>query len=267
MPRNDLHSSVYSWRHIEHDFLHHYNRPRLDLLVWILVKKLAPLYYRKLDIMLVSTGCYRELPSWRKVFKRAWKEAMDTPISIPLNEKYHPDPHRWVCTCPSFLTSRFLQCKHLVQAVQPVPAHFFLVVNRNRTTPFWTHKTLIPLKNPLLMSTDTPTPPQHTSEDTSSLAGESDDELDMTDSLINTETNNNSTEHLTIHEHLLKHIHLLQDFCNGLKYQLQFNDARMLQVVEREGAGMLRLAENCLNRERRLNTTRGRHQRHGRKQC
>jgi hypothetical protein len=257
MSGNKQYSSVYSWRRIKRNFLHHYNRPRLDLLVWILVKKLAPVYYRKLDVMLVSTGRYRELPSWRKAFKRAWKKATDTPISIPLNEKYRPDPHQWVCTCPSFLTSRFLLCKHLVQAVQPVPPHFFLEVNRNRTTPFWTHKTLIPLENDPPMSADTPTP--HTSPDTGSLASESDsdDEQDVDDSLIDMGTNTDSTERLTFRERLLKHIHLLQDFCGGLEFQLQFSDQRMLQVLEREGAGMLRLAENCLDRERRFNTTRG----------
>jgi hypothetical protein len=153
--RSDWHSSDDSWRRIKRDFLHHYNRPRLDLLVWILVKKLAPIYDRKLDVMLVGTGRYRELPSWRKTFKRVWKKAMDTPISIPLNDRYRPDPDRWVCTCLKFLTSRFLLCKHLVQAVKPVPPHFFMEVNRNQTTPFWTHKTLIPLENNPLPSTDT----------------------------------------------------------------------------------------------------------------
>ncbi|TFK57941.1 hypothetical protein BDN72DRAFT_737553, partial [Pluteus cervinus] len=36
------------WRRIKHDFLHHFRMPRCDLLVWILVTKLAPLYYIKL---------------------------------------------------------------------------------------------------------------------------------------------------------------------------------------------------------------------------
>lgn len=41
------------------------------LLVWILVVKLAPTYYRKLNRLLTETGSgrYRELPSWRKGFK------------------------------------------------------------------------------------------------------------------------------------------------------------------------------------------------------
>ena len=65
---------------------------------------------------------------------------------MPLNDKYRPDPHKWVCTCPAFVRSRFLACKHLVQAVQPVPPTFFLQVKWNRTLPFWQHPTLVPLE-------------------------------------------------------------------------------------------------------------------------
>ncbi|KAJ7302388.1 hypothetical protein DFH08DRAFT_616091, partial [Mycena albidolilacea] len=32
------------WRHIKEDFLHHFHKPHLDLLVWILVVKLVPRY-------------------------------------------------------------------------------------------------------------------------------------------------------------------------------------------------------------------------------
>ncbi|KAJ7210775.1 hypothetical protein GGX14DRAFT_363219, partial [Mycena pura] len=35
------------WRRIKRDFLHHFHKPRLDLLVWILITKLAPKYYRR----------------------------------------------------------------------------------------------------------------------------------------------------------------------------------------------------------------------------
>ncbi|KAJ7444262.1 hypothetical protein B0H11DRAFT_1695726, partial [Mycena galericulata] len=48
----------------------------------------------------------------------------------------------------------------------------------------------------------------------------------------------------------------LRDFSDGIEYQRQFRDSRMLDVLEREGASFLRLAENCLSRERRVNSTR-----------
>jgi hypothetical protein len=117
-------------RRIKRDFLHHFPMPRIDLLVWILVTKLAPHYYRKLDRALDNRGRYRELPSWRKAFKQDWKKVARTPTSElqVVDDKYKPDPWRWVCSCPHFVKSRFFVCKHLVQLVQPVPAHFFLQV-------------------------------------------------------------------------------------------------------------------------------------------
>lgn len=81
----------HSWRRVKEDYLHHFSLPRLDLLAWVLITKLAPMYYRKLDIMLTDIGRFCELATWRKDFKRAWKIAMNTPITMPLNEKYRPD--------------------------------------------------------------------------------------------------------------------------------------------------------------------------------
>jgi hypothetical protein len=64
---------MYSWRRIKKDLLHHLHKPRLDLLVQVLVTKLALTpYYRKLDLTtnIDITGHYRELHCWRKQFKR-----------------------------------------------------------------------------------------------------------------------------------------------------------------------------------------------------
>src|SRR6202011_5561231 len=90
-----------------------------------------------------NTGRFRELPCWQKQFKCEWKKLAATPITMPLNERYRPDPYKWVCTCPAFVRSRFLICKHLIQAVPPT---FFLQVKQNRTLPFWQHPTLVPLE-------------------------------------------------------------------------------------------------------------------------
>jgi hypothetical protein len=76
--------------------------------MWILVEKLAPIYYRKLDQIMNDTGRYRELPCWHKPFKCEWKKLTKTPITLPLNSKYRLDSNAWVCTCPYFVTSQFL---------------------------------------------------------------------------------------------------------------------------------------------------------------
>ncbi|KAF9532679.1 hypothetical protein CPB83DRAFT_847186 [Crepidotus variabilis] len=48
------------------------------------------------------------------------------------------------------------------------------------------------------------------------------------------------------------HIRNLREFCDGLEYQLQFNDYRMLHVLEREGGPFLELVADCLSKEGRL---------------
>jgi hypothetical protein len=61
-------------------------RPRHHLLAWILVDKLAPTYYNKLDTTFAEIGRFRELPSWRRDFKQTWKKAEKTPFTGSLNQ-------------------------------------------------------------------------------------------------------------------------------------------------------------------------------------
>jgi hypothetical protein len=251
-----------SWRRIKKDFLHHFHMPRVDLLVWILVTKLSPHYYRKLDHVINNHGRYRELPTWRKEFKREWKRAAKTPISseLTLTDKYKPDAWRWVCTCRHFVKSRFLVCKHLVQAIEPVPPIFFLEVQRNRTTPFWTHASLKPLHpNPNPSPNPSQLPAQVANlepelnmpnmqpglgDDCDEDSGSDDDDL------VDTGAKG------TFKERLDNHLQVLRDFCDILEHQKQFNDHRMLATVERDGAGLLRLARNCIDIEKHSNSSR-----------
>jgi hypothetical protein len=61
----------------------------------------------------------------------------------------------------------------------------------------------------------------------------------------------------TFEEAMREKLNLLTDFVKGLEYQVQFRDHRMLDAVEREGSGFLRLAKACLMKERRAHCTRG----------
>ena len=267
---------IYSWRRIKEDYLHHFSLPRLDLLAWVLITKLAPTYYRKLDIMLQDIGRFRELPKWRKDFKAAWKKAMKTPITIPLNEKYRPDVKRFVCTCPQFVISRFLICKHLVQQFHPVDPIFFLQVTRNRSTPFWSHSALKPLPTAEDMNhmmdldeqLEVPTKLENTTSPaveepyvrlnaagTRSEFDEDDFESDN-EGLVDTWEGGSENRQQTCKEELNEIIHLLRDFVGGLEHQVQFQDLRFLKTLEKEGAGLFRLARNCLSREKRLNSSR-----------
>lgn len=217
--------------------------PRCDLLVWVLVVKLAPYYYRKLHRLLTDTGRYRELSSWRKSFKRTWRKLEQTPITLPLNDAYKPDLKRWVCTCPSFATSRFLVCKHLVQKVHRVPTIFFLEVKRERTTPFWRHHTLT---SKALDGEVTRTSAVEMDNDDGAQWNEGSDE-EFDEELVDTQWGEKGGE--TFEEVMNNHISTILQFAEGLRYQVQFRDERILQALEREGASFLRFARACMSKE------------------
>ena len=261
---------------MKEDYLHHFSLPRVDLLVWVMVTKLAPRYYRKLDVMLNDTSRFRELPKWREEFKAAWKKAEKTQITMPINEKYRPDVKRFVCTCPQFVISHFLICKHLVQLFHPVNPVFFLEVTRNRTAPFWSHSTLKPLAD-----AEDDIASKELEDRTATGSGDGDDnkaralgeddilntagiELDSDDlgfesddnQLVDIWEGRGDEERRTYNEEMGGNIGLLRNFCDALEYQIQFQDPRFLKTLEKEGARFFRLARNCLSRERRLNSSR-----------
>ncbi|KAJ7621731.1 hypothetical protein DFH06DRAFT_1273581 [Mycena polygramma] len=222
------------WRRIKHDFLHHFHMPRCDLLAWILITKLAPNYYRKLDRLLTDTGRYRELPCWRKDFKRDWKKLARTPITLPVNPAYQTDTKKMICTC-----------------VQPVPPVFFLEVKRQRTAPFWVHPALRPLSDGDDDADETASDAADDTRAGERVGWDDDDEDDIVD------THRPEDEQLTFDEAMDENIDVILEFAKGLKFQRRFRDQRMLQALEREGASFLRLARACLGKEKRLKSTRG----------
>ena len=251
---------THSWRRVKEDFLHHFSLPRLDLLAWVLVTKLAPTYYRKLEVMLNDIGRFRELPKWRKDFKADWMRAMRTEITKPMNEKYRPDTKRFVCTCPRFVVSRFLLCKHIVQQFQPVDPRFFLEVTRNCTLPIWSHPSLKPLVAPAdVTEPDKGMTAEGGVEDKpynrQNMAGFDIGEESDDSALVDTEEGGDGMKK-AYKEKMEHYIRTIREFCDGLEYQIKFQDPRFLTTLEKDGAGFIRLAENCLSRERRLNSSR-----------
>ena len=127
------------WRLLKHDFLHRFNRPRIDLVVWIVTSRLIPAAVFKMKA--IQSRNYRmATASWRGDFKKEWKELSGRVPEKDSFRKYHTNPQKWVCGCDFFLGSRFLICKHLVHCFEPVtqPLEFFRDVQRQRSTPYWT---------------------------------------------------------------------------------------------------------------------------------
>ncbi|TFK57940.1 hypothetical protein BDN72DRAFT_736461, partial [Pluteus cervinus] len=193
-------------------------------------------------------GRYRELCSWRKEFKKEWRKLEKREITLPVNDAYRPDPAKWICTCPAFVTSRFLICKHLVQLVHRPPPIFFLEVKRHRTLPFWRHRSLKLIDD--------------TGGECSmgEMGGDVDDEGPESDGYEDDEEFDEIESNeggQTFEETWQANIDLITEFVAGLRFQAPFRDQRMLNALEREGAGFFRLAKACLEKEKRLRSQRG----------
>ena len=176
---------------------------------------------------------------------------------MPINPKYQLDIVQWVCTCPYFITSHFLVCKHLVQSLGPVPATFYLQVKCNRTTPFWLHLILQPQGYHPTAVSGNDGGSSMVDDNTLNQNVRTEDSEDEEDSLIDTEPGLAAGDRTSFHKRFSNHISTIQDFCDGLEYQLKFEDHWMLETLERERASFLQLMQSCLSQECHMNSTRG----------
>ena len=83
-----------------------------------------------------------------------------------------------------------------------------------------------------------------------------DEDGDEETEVVDMEENEDGSSKKMCKEEMASHLHLLREFCNGIEYQLKFQDPRFLKTLEKEGGRFFRLARNCLSRERRLNSSR-----------
>ena len=130
------------WRTLKHDYLHRFNRPRVDLVVWILTSRVIPDAVYRMNA--ISDGQFRVFKArWREHFKKQWKKEASKTIDPEKLKKHHTNPANWVCACKSFLLSRFLLCKHIVHCFETPCPEFFDNVHRQTTHPFWKDERLI----------------------------------------------------------------------------------------------------------------------------
>ena len=135
------------WRVLKHQFLHRFNRPRIDLVTSILVTRVMP--DALVRMRAVKSGENRvKKTAWRKGFQRNWAKLQGCLVEPGSIARYHTNPHKWVCACESFLLGRFFICKHL-HCISPIPTpsllDFFRRVRRRRTWPFLQHNQLVAL--------------------------------------------------------------------------------------------------------------------------
>jgi MULE transposase domain len=130
------------WRTLKHDYLHRFNRPRVDLVVWILISRVIPDAVHRMEAIL--KGQFRVFKArWREAFKKQWKREASKTVDAEKLKEYHTNPVKWVCACKSFLQSRFLLCKHIVHCFESPSREFFDTVRRQTSYPFWKDERLV----------------------------------------------------------------------------------------------------------------------------
>ena len=130
------------WKQLKHNHLHHMLRPRLDLLVWILITKVTPEYIARAEV-LEDTHCLgrsKLLSTYQKYFKSSWKQLAEASVSGNI---YVTDVTMWTCNCGQQKYHSQHLCKHLVQSVQPPPMHFWHQVVRRHILPLYRHPALV----------------------------------------------------------------------------------------------------------------------------
>jgi hypothetical protein len=83
------------WKVLKRDFLYKFFRPRFDLVIYIINKKVIVHQKRKFEQIIMG----RERPDWKSTFKHEWKLLAKRQLSM---EQYITDTHNWVCGADTF---------------------------------------------------------------------------------------------------------------------------------------------------------------------
>ncbi|KAI0348907.1 hypothetical protein OH77DRAFT_1465898, partial [Trametes cingulata] len=124
------------WRGLKRLVLHMYNRPPIDLALYSIVTKTLPRYRLTLTRFLDNPrrGRAAKLSHIQADFKKAWERLR----KVRVRGTYTTDVAQWTCDCGAQKYHSHLLCKHLVQAVGPVPANWWPTVVRYHIPPFYT---------------------------------------------------------------------------------------------------------------------------------
>ncbi|KAJ7823081.1 hypothetical protein B0H14DRAFT_3088937 [Mycena olivaceomarginata] len=129
------------WKQVKHIHLHNLVHPRLDQLVYILIYEVTPVIAARTPYLdsIFRLGAARPLTTWQKGFKSSWQNLMKRNLS---GKQYQTIVDAWTCTCGRQKFDPHHLCKHLVQAVPPPSANFWVEIRRRRTMPLYRHPEL-----------------------------------------------------------------------------------------------------------------------------
>jgi len=113
------------WSMLKRLYLLPYNRPRVDLLLYVLENQIMPKF--TMEYVLLKSGSKK--PNWWKSFSAEWRQLQSRTSS----GAYVARSGDWLCTCQYFIRSSNFVCKHVI-AGKPLPAYRDII--RRRSPPF-----------------------------------------------------------------------------------------------------------------------------------
>ena len=164
------------WCNLKHRHLHKFNCPWLDLVTHVIISDVLPRVQRTLEYVqgLRQVGWPKELAGWKTDFRADWMDMAQSDehwlvekelkwLKAPKKtkghneqlakiakeenhpcEKYLTEIDHWTCSCPAYLISQFLLCKHLVRKADKLlnnqPHHepvFFANMKRQHYPPYY----------------------------------------------------------------------------------------------------------------------------------
>ena len=140
------------WRNLKRLVLHLYNRPPVDLVVYMIVTRTLPPYRVTLRSIIADArpGRARTLTHMQKALKRSWKRLS----SVPIKGSYNTRLVTWTCDCGAQKYHAYILCKHLVQAAGVQSPKWWAAVTRYRIPPFYT----VPVNGIIPTAPETQTP-------------------------------------------------------------------------------------------------------------
>lgn len=135
------------WCQLKHNYLHNVAWPWLDHLVWILIYKVAPSYYVRINILndTYHMGCSKPLTTYQQAFKKSCNTLSKQSLGT---QQYTTNVNTWTCNCGSQMYHCHHLCKHLVQAVHPPDMCFFCTIVWCQHSSIYQHPFLVKKKAP-----------------------------------------------------------------------------------------------------------------------
>ncbi|KAI0995239.1 hypothetical protein K3495_g12943 [Podosphaera aphanis] len=218
------------WRWIKHDYLHRFNRPRIDLVTCVLVSRVVPQALERMTAMLKKDHRIATA-AWRNAFKRQWKHLQSHQVGHQDLIEHHTDPSKWTLSCFEDISDA---------------ARFFAEVRRQMKCPFWVDRQLVirPQFKPRAKLLTSDTDPDLGS----GIDAESDSESDVESEILNESSDENSEAPEDYADDVIS---MMRCLLETLEKQKELGNTKFLEVFKANNTKNWEFAAEIKQRQRK----------------